>query len=114
MSNVSQPEATLLFFLLAEEVHHHIIPLEILDVTAGTLMDSRLFDKHVRLAQLQVEKTRQKELDEEFTTAESDSKALESYKYFLQKKVQSKTKQLDDKYKQLADITNAEFRSFES
>jgi hypothetical protein len=114
IGNISQPEATLLCFLLFEEVHHHIIRLEMLDVTAGMLMDSRLYDKHVRLAQLQVEKAHQKEADEQLTTAQSDSKALESYKYFLQKKVLSKAKQLDDKYKQLADITSEEFRGFDT
>lgn len=113
LSNLSQPEAILLFFLQAEEVRHHIIRLEILDATAGALMDSRLFDKHVRLAQLQAEKTRLKELEDELATTEADSKALESYKYFLQKKQLSKSKQLDDKYKQLAELTNAELRSFE-
>ena len=113
LSNLSQPEATLLFFLQAEEVGHHIIPLEILDATAARLMDSRLYDKQVRLAQLQAEKTRLKELEDELATTKADSKALESYKYFLQKKQLSKGKQLDNKYKQLADLANAELRNFE-
>ena len=107
LNNSKKPEATLLFYLLAEGANHHIIRLEMLDATASTLMDARLYDKHVRLAQLQVEKARLREREDNKATAVSDSSALENYRHFLKKKVESKGKLLEDRYNERR---TAEFR----
>ena len=114
LNNPHDAEAAMLCHLLFEYVNHHIIRLEILDTTMSDLLDAKIYDKHLRLAEWQAEHTIMGQVEERVQAAEADHDSLSNYKFFLEKKKQAKLVLLERKMKLLQDLSDEKKEKEES
>jgi hypothetical protein len=114
LNNPTDAEATMLCHLLFEFVNHHIIRLEILEATMSDLLDAKIYDKHLRLAEWQAENTILGQAKERADAANADGDSLSNYKFFLEKKRQAKFEQLEQRMKILQELAEEKKEKKES
>lgn len=114
LNNPQDAEAAMLCHLLFECVNHHIIRLEILDTTMSDLLDAKIYDKHLRLAEWQAEHTILGQVEERVKAMEADGDSLSNYRFFLEKKKEAKLVQLEQKMKTLRELTEEKKEKAES
>ena len=108
LNNRDHVEARMLSYLMFESEGNHALRMEILDLSMSELVDAKIYDKHVRLAEYQAENVVMNQVKERWNAAKSDAEAMLEYRVLMKKKKEARVTLLEHKTDYLKELMEKE------